>query len=138
MKKVFCYLSLSVVVLISIGCSSATSTPEVMVQPEITSTDTPTPIIDSTSTSEPPLLIVKVGFAYLRSEPDVNSPSISDAYPKGAKLEVLSVSRGWFYVRDLNSGETGWLYTDWIDLEATGDLDVIATPSFVPSPYPNP
>jgi hypothetical protein len=61
-------------------------------------------------------------------------------------MEILSVYQDWFYVKSLTDGKIGWLYTGWINLESSIDLNAIATPSFIPilpkptdiPAYPNP
>ncbi len=76
-------------------------------------------------------------------------PTISDAYIRGTKMELLAVYKDWFYVKAPDE-KIGWLYLAWIDLN-TIEMASVPTPSFLPDPpvrptlkptqssgYPNP
>jgi SH3-like domain-containing protein len=149
MKRLaYSFSILCAISLLVIACAPVATTPSATAQPSPVSTDTPSPTPSLTPTNTPPVLIIKIEFAYLRAGPNVDFPSISDAYPKGTKMEILSVYQDWFYVKALTDGKIGWLYTGWISLEPSVNLSIIATPSFIPRlprttptnvpAYPNP
>lgn len=142
----FSFPILCIISLLVSACAPATATTApVIVQPSPVPTDTPSPSPSPTPsitpTNEPPTLTINIEFAYLRSGPHVDFPSISDAYPKGTIMEILNVYQDWFYVKALTDGKIGWLYTGWVIFGSSVNLSVIATPSFVPrlpTAYPNP
>ena len=142
---------LCVISLLVTACAPVATMAPAVAQPSPVSTNTPSPTpsltpantLSPTPTNTPPLLVIKINLAYLRSGPNVGFPIISDGYPKGTKMEILCVYQDWFYVKASTNGKIGWLYTSWVNLDSSIDLSAITTPACVPIPptaraYPNP
>ena len=148
-RPAYSFIVLSALILFITACTpTATATQPPVVQASPVPSETPTVIPSPTSTPSPLFIIINIDFAYLRSGPDVDYPTISDAYIRGTKMEVLSKYKDWFYVKAPDE-KIGWLYLAWVDASGI-DLSTIPTPSFLPEPpvrptlkptnpaYPNP
>ena len=133
-RPAFSLIVLSVIFLFIAACTptaTPTQAPVVQASP-VPATETPTAAPSPTFTPAPLFIVINIDFAYLRSGPDVDYPTISDAYIRGTKMEVLSKYKDWFYVKAPDE-KIGWLYLEWIDASGI-DLNIIPTPSFLPEP----
>ena len=150
-RPAYSFIVLSIIFLFIAACTpqaTPTQAPVVVQASPVPATETPTVAPSPTFTPAPLFIVINIDFAYLRSGPDVDYPTVSDAYIRGTKMEVLSKYKDWFYVKAPDQ-KIGWLYLQWIDLGGI-DTTIIPTPSFLPdppvrptakptdAPYPNP
>lgn len=131
-QSTFHFIVLSVLILLLAACTPPATATQPPVEASPVPSETPTAIPSATATPSPLYIVINIDFAYLRSGPDVDYPTISDAYIRGTKMEVLSKYKDWFYVKAPDE-KIGWLYMEWVDASGI-DLNIIPTPSFLPEP----